>query len=272
MKFSIRDLFLVTLVVALSVGWFVDHRRAAKRDAEWHALFDEAMRQLSVRSSEERVFETPAGSVSVNRAPDPENTPRTREVIHVCDWHYLPRDVFAADLQTSADYSGDEIGRHYEQHLDDVEAVQAEQIKQLRGLIRQHGLKRIWVEGLTEDDMPAFRALVSLLKHSTENRELRLRVGVPGQLLASGELAEVLPLDEEETHRAANPLKEGHDVKSAVANAVREKMMSQRIIAESELVSVLVLGAAHDLAGQFAGHKVQYTRVMPNRVKELMSQ
>jgi hypothetical protein len=29
MKFSIRDLFLVTLMVALAVGWFVEHRRTS---------------------------------------------------------------------------------------------------------------------------------------------------------------------------------------------------------------------------------------------------
>jgi len=29
MKFTIRDLFLVTMIVALVLGWLVDHRRAA---------------------------------------------------------------------------------------------------------------------------------------------------------------------------------------------------------------------------------------------------
>jgi len=29
MKFSIRDLFLVTVIVALVLGWWVDHRRQA---------------------------------------------------------------------------------------------------------------------------------------------------------------------------------------------------------------------------------------------------
>jgi len=29
MKFSIRDLLLVTVIVALAVGWWLDHRRQA---------------------------------------------------------------------------------------------------------------------------------------------------------------------------------------------------------------------------------------------------
>jgi hypothetical protein len=34
MKFSIRDLFLVTMIVALTVGWCVDHRASRARERE----------------------------------------------------------------------------------------------------------------------------------------------------------------------------------------------------------------------------------------------
>ena len=40
MKFSIRDLLLVTVIVALAVGWYVDHRRIsiqATKDREFRS-------------------------------------------------------------------------------------------------------------------------------------------------------------------------------------------------------------------------------------------
>lgn len=73
MKFAIRDLFLLTLVVAVSLGWWVDHQRAAKRDVEWETQFERALQLLSPHTREVLSFETPDGAWSV--IPD-DDTPR----------------------------------------------------------------------------------------------------------------------------------------------------------------------------------------------------
>ena len=72
MRFTIRDLFLLTLVVAISLGWLVDHWRAAARDAEWERQFQEAVEKLSAADWKEHFFEAPTGPISVNRLPDGE--------------------------------------------------------------------------------------------------------------------------------------------------------------------------------------------------------
>lgn len=87
----------------------------------------------------------------------------THRIVHLLDWHYVPKDDYAADLRAIAEepLSDAEINRAYLEFLDDVEAVQAEQKTVLRCLIRDHGLSQVYVEGLTEDDLPAFRAKIA---------------------------------------------------------------------------------------------------------------
>ena len=41
MKFSIRDLLLVTVIVALAVGWFLDHQKHAKLTEKLTKLVEE---------------------------------------------------------------------------------------------------------------------------------------------------------------------------------------------------------------------------------------
>jgi hypothetical protein len=51
MKFSIRDLLLVTLIVALAVGWWLDHRslapdaRKQREEEAWIRAREEQARQ-----------------------------------------------------------------------------------------------------------------------------------------------------------------------------------------------------------------------------------
>lgn len=46
MKFSIRDLLLVTVIAALAVGWWVDHRRQAMKEKTLVKLQKEADAKL----------------------------------------------------------------------------------------------------------------------------------------------------------------------------------------------------------------------------------
>ena len=74
MKFTIRDLFLLTLVVAIAAGWWVDRSSLARRDAEWEEQFRHALWLLSKESGKELFFDTPSGPYTVNRSPDPERS------------------------------------------------------------------------------------------------------------------------------------------------------------------------------------------------------
>ena len=165
----------------------------------------------------------------------------------------------------------------------------------------QHGIKRVWVEGLTPSDMPAFgelikqtktveadipqlqemlarskglkdseRASQEILGLLDEQRQRRLQIGASGQLLMAGELAEIIPLDDDQTHAAANPLRKNKVVLSSAEFAAREEAMAARLSSSDDSVSVIVLGAAHDLGRPLERRGVEYRRLVSGRVKQLV--
>jgi len=71
MKFTIRDLLLITFIVAVSLGWLVDHWRAAARDAKWKVCFYRALDALSSSDRQQRELDTPDGPITVYRKPEP---------------------------------------------------------------------------------------------------------------------------------------------------------------------------------------------------------
>ena len=103
-----------------------------------------------------------------------------------------------------------------------------------------------------------------------EQHQRRLQIGAAGQLLMNGELAEIVPLDDDATHRAANPLRDGRVVQSEKAIAAREEAMVARLLASDEPVTVIVLGAGHDLGSLLGRRGVDYRRVVPGRVEQLL--
>src|SRR5262245_36484341 len=69
---------------------------------------------------------------SIEGAPAPR---ADRTVIHLRDWHLVPRELFDRDVESEGgrDLSKDELDRLYGEHLDTVEAVQ----KQIEDIIRE---------------------------------------------------------------------------------------------------------------------------------------
>jgi hypothetical protein len=82
-----------------------------------------------------------------------------RVVVHLRDWHLVPRDAFDKDVKAAVgrDLSKEELDRLYAEHLDAVESVQ----KQLDAVIRQLAARRhelpVYVEGLTDDGVNVYR-------------------------------------------------------------------------------------------------------------------
>jgi hypothetical protein len=63
-------------------------------------------------------------------------------IVHLRDWHFVPRDLFALDNPDGS----------YAEFLQQVDAVQQEQMVVLRCLIKDHGLRRVFAEGLTPEN------------------------------------------------------------------------------------------------------------------------
>jgi hypothetical protein len=221
-------------------------------------------------------------------------------IIHLRDWHYLPKDTFEADLRSvnASPMPAAELDGRYERFLFEVERVQAEQTAILRHLIRHHGLRQVFLEGLTERDMPIFQAkLESMKKLAAELPGYRdelaaakqrlkdletagddssegyltdatlvveiealfqqyrldlLRVGAAGQLVLAGELAEVVPVEDEVPFDAANPVGNDGAVTLDLENNERREDAQVGNLLKGGPVVVVILGGAHDLVDNIA--------------------
>jgi hypothetical protein len=84
----------------------------------------------------------------------------SRRIIHFRDYHFVPQELYAADLAGAGGpgrplYRDELELRHRELELQ-TELVAIEQAGALRCLARHHGLKRVLCEGLTLDGLPQF--------------------------------------------------------------------------------------------------------------------
>jgi hypothetical protein len=188
--------------------------------------------------------------------------------------------------------------RLYDEFLLGVELVQAEQAGVLECLAGYHGLRRVLSEGLTPNGVAAFGEVVGVLREEgrdvaatvNDHAEVRgksaeidrevdemvrdhrprlLECGTPGLLAVRGE-AEVLPLDEDDTLDAANPITRGGGVRIDRAKTEARHDSQVRLAVASGRCSVLVLGGSHELSAgvRNLGRSVEYVRVTTGRYRE----
>jgi hypothetical protein len=197
------------------------------------------------------------------------------------DWHFVPQNDFAADLRDQSDtpISDDEIDAFYSEYLGEVRRVQAEQREVLRWLIMHCSVRQVFCEGLTDSDLLVYELIIRQLRLSELDLNdlvdadspydaTALRIGAAGQLIVAGELAEILPAEDEAAYERADPLAgdRAGPVFDDAANEEREAGIVRKLLAAGPL-AVVVLGGAHDLSDQVrrqGGGKCQYIQVMVN--------
>jgi hypothetical protein len=217
----------------------------------------------------------------------------THRIIHFRDWHFVPPDLFAADLADSFGRppADEEADLYHRELLLQVELVTMEQAFALAALAHHHGLVRVLSEGLTVEGLSDFRDVMEKLR--TTDRELaglrKQRAGLKGnaeaidraiaqlvrghrqQLLPYGavgrltldQAVDVLPLDDEAALIPALPIRPD----PAKLDARREAQV--RAVLASGPVAVVALGASHDLSAAVTklSGTVEYVQVTTSAVE-----
>lgn len=197
--------------------------------------------------------------ISYHRAEKPV----TRRIIQLDDWHFVPRDAFAADLRSQDPaVTADAIEDAYLRHLADVECVQAEQLLVLRHLAKRFEVDRIYLEGFAVEEIDDLAAMLVALDAGDADRETRLQLGAAGQMWCDDEIAHVLPAESRASLAAAKPT----NGNLAAATSDQRHKTIVATIGEAPTV-IVVLGAAHDLTNVIP-EGVEYVRVRTMLVDE----
>lgn len=191
-------------------------------------------------------------------------------IVHILDWHHVPREDFAADMRDALGEVNDEqIDEAYAKHLDRVEAVQKAQRSILAAFAERHGVQAVYIEGLTEVDLALFEMLVGVHRRRG-GREFGLRIGPAGQLVAEGKLKRVLPVEEVGALKAANPVSDDGEVRiDEKLQQAREDAVVRHLL-KARGLAVVVLGGGHDLRDsvrRLGDGRCEYVRVWPKGVR-----
>ena len=109
------------------------------------------------------IFAATRNDKAVNVPAESHGAQQVR-VVHILNWHYLPKDVFAADVRANGTLTDEEIDALYDDFLNDVESVQQEQIEVLTAMVARDGLTEVFYEGVTPDNLADFNERIELLR------------------------------------------------------------------------------------------------------------
>jgi hypothetical protein len=214
--------------------------------------------------------------------------PATHRIIHLRDWHYVPRDLYAQDVRAAAGrpLSEAEVDRLHEELCLEVEAVQFEHLALLRCLIKHHGLRRVYGEGLTEEGEADFQETVEMLRDMEQvqvpeirrqlaevrglkrtektaavekeivdlleqHRKRMLEIGTCGRLQIAGDIACVRPLDNAGALARARPFTRGGSMRfEQESDRAREDLMVKAVTKDGD--TTLCVGRAARPVGERA--------------------
>lgn len=173
--------------------------------------------------------------------------PRHR-IIHVADWHTVPHDFYAADLRAVSDHpvTDDEIEKHYAFSDAVTKVVQLSQRKLLRWMGTYYGVRTVFLEGVTDQSLPAYLTLVRSVGRRGPDF-LPPDFGAAAQAFLAGHIEELRAAEDESASERAKIEAVGHLVFDGPANEAREAAIVHRLI-ESASLAVVVLGGDHDLS------------------------
>lgn len=237
-------------------------------------------------TSAEDVLNSLPGVQSVRVVPA-KITPK-RRIIHLLNWHFVPFEQFGSDVNGLREepLSEDELFDEFQTFRDDVQEVQDEQEKLLKNLIRNHKLQKLYSEGLTDEETGDYRDfLATLKKHGKRvhdgdtdiDRLLRwqhkndlLMVGVPGRLMMSGELKQVLPTETQRSIKEGAPFDAKGNVNLDADQIEKREGVIVEHLLKGEPVVFVVLGGAHDLSDSVPDD-CEYIRVVTEKCAALMA-
>lgn len=187
-------------------------------------------------------------------------------IIHMLDTHYVAPGAFTADLKDQdSEISQEEIDKAYSRFLRSVESTQQNQMRSLRRLIKEHKLKAVYVEGVSEKNHKGVLRFIQTLREyeagkpeppesaidkliAAQNKIDLMELGAAGRLVVSGELQTILPAENSRAFEAANPLLVNGAIEfDKYADERREDEIVRNLM-KSDGLAVIVLGGNHDLS------------------------